>query len=39
MSDVPDSLDDGWINAELAAEFPELRGATRSRAPTESSSG
>ncbi len=28
MSDLPDSLDDGWIDAELAAEFPELRLAT-----------
>lgn len=28
MSDLPVSLDDGWIDAELAAEFPELRLAT-----------
>ncbi len=28
MSDVPNSADDGWIDAGLAAEFPELRLAT-----------
>lgn len=28
MSGFPVSLDDGWIDAELAAEFPELRVAT-----------
>ncbi len=28
MSGFPASLDDGWIAAELAAEFPELRLAT-----------